>query len=438
MANEKTFLVSEEELNEGLNDKMPKSGNTSSVGENSFGLGNYARASGDYSVNLSSARITGGATGYGSAVLGTATAGSNKCVANAIGKGSMVLGGGNAYGEKSSMIGAGSLLNKAYGTRSVVIANGKESTALYKDELVIGEYNNPHYDVDIEDSTYCDFYANGSETSFTIYADYIVENIISVSVANTTLSESDYTISEDNHTITLNNAPDRNAIVKITYKGTSPNTQGNILTVGGSLDYSNPFNALEVKKDGSVVVGKSLTINENLEFANGEIDIGSHGIYRRYQDEPWRYNIEIGCGNRVDGMYTTHYKRNIMVGQDNSLIGGSWLVNNVVIGIGNEARGNSSTVIGQNNVAYKDYQVVLGVCNIPEDDKLFILGNGNYYYPDGAPSPSRSNAHTIDFSGNAWFAGDVEATKSDGTKVSLIDLYAKVEELEAMIQNILR
>ena len=74
------------------------------------------------------------------------------------------------------------------------------------------------------------------------------------------------------------------------------------------------------------------------------------------------------------------------------------------------ASGNFSHTEGLFTVASADYQHVEGTYNIDDGangDKLHIVGNGT--------SSNRSNAHTLDKSGNAWYAGDVYVGSTSGT-----------------------
>ena len=74
------------------------------------------------------------------------------------------------------------------------------------------------------------------------------------------------------------------------------------------------------------------------------------------------------------------------------------------------ASGNGSHAEGNFTVASADYQHVEGAYNIDDGangDKLHIVGNGT--------SLKRSNAHTLDKSGNAWYAGDVYVGSTSGT-----------------------
>ena len=69
------------------------------------------------------------------------------------------------------------------------------------------------------------------------------------------------------------------------------------------------------------------------------------------------------------------------------------------------ASGKKSHVEGDKTIAASDYQHVQGKYNIKDADNKYahIVGNG-------ADSASRSNAHTLDWNGNAWYAGTVEGT----------------------------
>ena len=74
-----------------------------------------------------------------------------------------------------------------------------------------------------------------------------------------------------------------------------------------------------------------------------------------------------------------------------------------VEGSDNLAFGDRSHAEGSNVVAYGMDQHVQGRCNIEDSSGTYahIVGNGTM------PS-QRSNAHTLDWSGNAWYAGTVE------------------------------
>ena len=66
------------------------------------------------------------------------------------------------------------------------------------------------------------------------------------------------------------------------------------------------------------------------------------------------------------------------------------------------AIGNFSHAEGASTKASSDYQHVQGKYNIEDSSNIYahIVGNGT-------AATARSNAHTIDWNGNAWFAGDI-------------------------------
>ena len=79
-------------------------------------------------------------------------------------------------------------------------------------------------------------------------------------------------------------------------------------------------------------------------------------------------------------------------------------------GYGSSASGEASHAEGLNTRTSSNYQHAQGKYNIADADDIYahIVGNGE-------TTDSRSNAHTLDWSGNAWFAGDVYVGSTSGT-----------------------
>lgn len=77
----------------------------------------------------------------------------------------------------------------------------------------------------------------------------------------------------------------------------------------------------------------------------------------------------------------------------------------IAAGYGCSAVGNGVAAFGYHSVAKGDGQTAIGKHNSIDDDNkyAFIVGNGNH-------TLHRSNAHTLDWNGNAWFAGTIEGT----------------------------
>ena len=71
------------------------------------------------------------------------------------------------------------------------------------------------------------------------------------------------------------------------------------------------------------------------------------------------------------------------------------------------AAGSYSHAEGFQTIVNKSYQHVQGKFNVIDNNSSHIVGNGTY--------DARSNAHTLDWNGNAWFAGDVYTGSTSGT-----------------------
>lgn len=82
---------------------------------------------------------------------------------------------------------------------------------------------------------------------------------------------------------------------------------------------------------------------------------------------------------------------------------------------GNEAvaQGICSHAEGRFTVALGENQHVEGILNIEDTTSLHIVGNGTYTESSG--QKIKSNAHTLDKLGNAWFAGNVYVGSTSGT-----------------------
>lgn len=71
------------------------------------------------------------------------------------------------------------------------------------------------------------------------------------------------------------------------------------------------------------------------------------------------------------------------------------------------ASGEYSHAEGRTTIAQGNNQHVQGKYNIADTTSAHIVGNGS-------DSSNRSNAHTLDWNGNAWFAGDVYTGSTSG------------------------
>ena len=117
------------------------------------------------------------------------------------------------------------------------------------------------------------------------------------------------------------------------------------------------------------------------------------------------------------------------------------------------ANGWGSHAEGKGTIASGNVQHVQGQYNIEDTEGKYahIVGNGSSYYDvaSGTEVENRSNAHTLDWNGNAWFQGNVSI---DGTPTNDNDLITKkyvdrlaanaaimniahIEEIDALIEN---
>ena len=101
------------------------------------------------------------------------------------------------------------------------------------------------------------------------------------------------------------------------------------------------------------------------------------------------------------------------------------------------AIGDASHVEGYFTTARGFVQHVQGAFNIEDTDEryLHIVGNGSYNEDD--QGATFSNAHTVDWQGNAWFAGDVYIGGTGQTDAVAKKLATKeeVDELKAMLET---
>ena len=77
-------------------------------------------------------------------------------------------------------------------------------------------------------------------------------------------------------------------------------------------------------------------------------------------------------------------------------------------GLGTRANGYYSNATGAFTVASGQAQTTEGRCNIEDTANKYIHIAGNGTWDNGQAAPTRSNAYTLDWNGNAWFAGDVK------------------------------
>lgn len=97
---------------------------------------------------------------------------------------------------------------------------------------------------------------------------------------------------------------------------------------------------------------------------------------------------------------------------------------------GGECLASFTVAMGNCTVANGTDQFVQGKYNVKDTESKYVHIIGN-----GTSDTARSNAHTVDWNGNGWFAGDVEGAK-DGATHKLSEKVDKVEGKSLIDENV--
>lgn len=187
------------------------------------------------------------------------------------------------------------------------------------------------------------------------------------------------------------------------------------------------YNSKIHKIDDKFVNATGQKVSGNTYIIDGENEIAKVGaeIFNDYVS-----NINTGAYSHVEGFNNTNtgnhshiegldnintYNYNHVEGHKN--ISNSFYSH--VEGAGNKSNNNFIHVEGVNNIAYGYAQHVQGKSNIEDTEGKYahIVGNGTVQIHNNTNeyTGTRSNAHTLDWNGNAWFAGDVYVGSTSGT-----------------------
>lgn len=169
--------------------------------------------------------------------------------------------------------------------------------------------------------------------------------------------------------------------------GGSSYSAGEGINISGTTISSKNSNIINGSRSGSLRMvnstaeSSSYTIGQNA-FAEGKDTIARGG----------NSHAE-GYGSTASGTNSHAEGRSTAAIGDNSHAEGDYSI----------AQGGSSHAEGKGSTAWGDSQHVQGRYNIEDTSGIYahIVGNG-------ANSDNRANAHTLDWSGNAWFAGNIK------------------------------
>lgn len=190
----------------------------------------------------------------------------------------------------------------------------------------------------------------------------------------------------------------------------------NHTVITGSLSMNRA--AGSTRGSNSVALGSGCTASGNKSFAAGEGSTASNACSAAIGI----HTISEGNGSFAEGSYTQ------ALGPFSHAEGASCVAEQA----GSHAEGQhckaqkaGSHAEGVYCTAASKHQHVQGRYNIPDADDRYahIQGNGTY-------DNSRSNAHTVDWDGNAWFAGDARV---GGTDYDDADKLVTESEMDAAI-----
>jgi hypothetical protein len=94
---------------------------------------------------------------------------------------------------------------------------------------------------------------------------------------------------------------------------------------------------------------------------------------------------------------------------------------------------------GEGTVAKGFWQHVEGKYNIIDEGKHGAGIDGQYLHivGNGSGDSSRSNAHTLDWSGNGWYAGDVYVGKDNKKLATEEFVNTALKDIETALDNII-
>ena len=176
--------------------------------------------------------------------------------------------------------------------------------------------------------------------------------------------------------------------------------------------------------DGCHVEGVSCIASGYWSHAEGEMtrvtSYASHaeGSYTKMPDGTTRYGTASGYASHIEG-------------------GGCYAEASCSHseGLATTTKGNYSHSEGRYTIASSPAQHVEGVANIEDAASTYIhiAGNGDWN--------ARSNAHTLDWEGNAWFSGDVYigstsgVNKDEGSKKLATEEYVDNNKVDCSVEN---
>ena len=190
--------------------------------------------------------------------------------------------------------------------------------------------------------------------------------------------------------------------------GGSSYSAGEGINISGTTISSKNSNIINGSTSGSLRMVNSVAESSSYTIGQSAFAEGNNTTASGKASHAEGYgSTASGTNSHAEGSNTTASETNSHAEGSNTTASG---MSSHAEGKGTNASGNASHAEGRGTMASSEYQHVQGRYNIEDQTNQYahIVGNG-------ATSDRRANAHTLDWSGNAWFAGNI---KIGGTSYS--------------------
>lgn len=279
-----------------------------------------------------------------------------------------------------------------YGATIVIGDEDKTHLELdYHSLQLVDKGGNTYFHVsDLRDATgYAEitesFTGDGTTTEFRFMA--TCNQLVSVAIDQSDVPSTAYT--NTTNAITFTTAPSDGADIIVVYRSNSPNLKAYTLGNRYATSTTGPYSYAE---------GYDVTASAICSHAEGFLTTAS-GTYGAHA-EGNRTTSSGGGGSHAEGFYTTASSTGAHAEGDRTNASGPG--GSHAEGYGTTASGSSSHAEGLGTIAAGVGQHVGGMYNVANSSSLEIIGNGT-------SDSARSNARTIDRSGNEWLAGNLTA-----------------------------
>lgn len=176
---------------------------------------------------------------------------------------------------------------------------------------------------------------------------------------------------------------------------------------------------------GSHAEGDSTTYGM---YAHAEGQGTTAGSKEKYNNAENKDNFTGGEGAHAEGRYTTASGQAAHAEGNSTVASGA---HSHTEGTSSQATAARAHAEGWGTIASADSQHVQGKYNKEDTSKAHIVGGGT-----GDAESQRKNIHTLDWNGNAWFAGDVFVGGIDQSEGKKLATQTQLQKVERDVENL--